>query len=123
MRNDQRQCLFVFGTDVNEMNVQSMDLGQELRQGVQFCLDLAPVIPCRPIPRQRLNRRELYSLCGICNGLAFGELCSVDAPPQFGQFGFRNIHLEWANGGLVRSLVNSWLCSSGLAHGVLLLSW
>ena len=39
------------------MNVQSIDLGDELRQGVQFCLDLAPVILCRPIARQRLNRR------------------------------------------------------------------
>jgi hypothetical protein len=51
-----------FRTDVNEMNVQSVDLGDELRQGVQFCLDLAPVILCRPIARQRLHRRELHSL-------------------------------------------------------------
>src|SRR5439155_4573509 len=41
------------------MNVQSIDLGDELRQGVHFCLDLAPVILCRPIARERLDRREL----------------------------------------------------------------
>ena len=33
VRNDERQRIFVFRTDVNEMNVQSVDLGEELRQG------------------------------------------------------------------------------------------
>ena len=49
------------------MNVEPVDLGDELRQGVQFCLDFAPVILCRPIARQRLNRRELYALGCIWN--------------------------------------------------------
>src|SRR3984893_9380731 len=83
------------------MNVQSIDLGDELRQGVHFCLDLAPVILCRPIARERLDRRELYSLGCICNRFSFRPLCRVDAPAQFGEFGFRNIHMEWVNGGLV----------------------
>src|SRR5260221_7442358 len=104
------------------MNVQSIDLGHELRQGAHFRLDLAPVIICRPIARQRLNRRELYSLGSICNSFSFWPLCRVDASAQFGQFGVRNIHMEWVNGGLVRSLVNRSLCNTGLGHGVLLLS-
>ena len=62
VRDDQRQRIFVFRTDVNEVNVQPIDLGDELRQGVQLRLDLAPVILCRPIARQRLHRRELHSL-------------------------------------------------------------
>ena len=40
VRDDERQRIFVFRTDVNEMNVQPIDLGDELRQGVQSCLDL-----------------------------------------------------------------------------------
>src|SRR5713101_1512739 len=120
----------MFRTNVNEMNVQPIDLGYELRQGVQFRLDLAPVVICRPIARQRLNRRELYSLGCICNRFSFRPLRRLDAPAQFGQFGFRNIHMEWLNGGLVRSLVNGsaqWLeqprearrSNSRLGHGVL----
>ena len=112
VRNDQRQGIFVFGTDVDEVNVESVDLGDELRQGVHFCFDLAPVILCRPIARQRLHRRQLYSLGCIGNRFAFRPLGRVDAPAQFGEFGFRNIHMERVNGGLVRSLVNGGLGNS-----------
>jgi hypothetical protein len=62
VRNDQRQGFFVFRADVNEMDIQPIDLGEKLWQGVQFGLDLAPVVICRPIACQGLNRRELYSL-------------------------------------------------------------
>jgi hypothetical protein len=104
------------------MNVQSIDLGDELRQGVHFCLDLAPVILCRPIARERLDRRELYSLGCICNRFSFRPLCRVDAPAQFGQFGFRNIHMKRTNCILVICLLPALLCSTGLGHGVLLFS-
>ena len=40
VRDDQRQGIFVFRTNVNEMNVEAIDLGDELRQGVQFRLAL-----------------------------------------------------------------------------------
>ena len=36
MRDDQRQRIFVFRTNVKGKNVQSVDLGNEQRQGVQF---------------------------------------------------------------------------------------
>src|SRR5260370_13049015 len=102
------------------MNVQSIDLGHKLRQGVHFCLDLAPVVFRRPIARQRLNRRELYSLGCICNRFSFRPLCRVDAPAQFGKFRFRNIHMKRTNRILVSYLLATWLCSTGLGHGVLL---
>ena len=35
VRDDERQRIFMFRTNVNEMNVQPIDLGDELRQGVQ----------------------------------------------------------------------------------------
>ena len=38
MRDDERQRIFMFRTNVNEMNVEPVDLGDELRQGVQFRL-------------------------------------------------------------------------------------
>src|SRR6266436_3040409 len=110
----------MFRPNVDEMNVQSIDLGDELRQGVQFRLDLAPVIICCPIARERLNRRELYSLGCICNRFSFRPLCRVDAPAQFGKFRFRNIHMKRTNRILVSYLLATWLCSTGLGHGVLL---
>ena len=33
VRDDERQCIFMFGTNVNEVNVQPIDLGDEVRQG------------------------------------------------------------------------------------------
>jgi hypothetical protein len=33
VRDDQRQCVFMLRTNVNEMNVQSIDFGDEIRQG------------------------------------------------------------------------------------------
>ncbi len=103
MRNDQRQRIFMFREDVDEMNVEPVDLGDELRQGVHFGLDLAPVVLCRPITRQRLSRRELHSLRGICNGLAFRPFRSEDALFQIGEFRVRNVHLKRAEGVLVRA--------------------
>src|SRR5581483_12462175 len=66
VRNNQRQRMLVFGSDVNEMNVESIDLGDKLRQGVEFCLDLTPVVLCRPIASECLSRRELHALGCIC---------------------------------------------------------
>src|SRR5882724_6502554 len=100
------------------MNVQSIDLGHKLRQGVHFCLDLAPVVFRRPIARQRLNRRELYSLGCICNRFSFRPLCRVDAPAQFGEFPFRNTHMKQTNRILVSCLLPA-ACSTSEGHGVL----
>jgi hypothetical protein len=60
--DDKLQCIFMFRTNVNEMNVQAIDFGLELRQGVQFRLALSPVVICRPITREVLDRRELHAL-------------------------------------------------------------
>ena len=62
VRDDERQRIFMFRANVNEVNVQPIDLGDELRQGVQFRLALAPVVFRRPIARELLNRRELHAL-------------------------------------------------------------
>jgi hypothetical protein len=43
VRNDERQRILMFRTNVNEMNVEPVDLDDEVRQGLQFCLTLAPV--------------------------------------------------------------------------------
>ena len=94
VRDDQWQRVCMLRTDVNEMNVQPVDRGDELRQGVQCRFDLAPVVIRRPIAREFLHRRELHALRFIRDRFPFGPPGGVDAPAQFGQFGFRNIDLE-----------------------------
>src|SRR5881398_1467859 len=101
MRDDEWQRILMFRPNVDEMNIQSIDLGDELRQGVQFRLDLAPVVLSRPIPRECLNRRELYALRCILDRFAFRPLGCVDAPAQFSELRFRNIHMERTKGSLI----------------------
>ena len=60
--HDQRQRVLVCRFDVDEVDVQPVDLGLELRQRVQSCLAPAPVVLGRPVPGQVLYRRQLHTL-------------------------------------------------------------
>ena len=91
----------MFRTNVNEMNVQPIDLGDELRQGIQFRLSLAPVVVCAPIVRKFLNCREWYALRFIRDRFPIRPPCRVNAPAQFDKFRFWNIHVERTNIGLL----------------------
>jgi hypothetical protein len=62
MGHDQRQSIRMTRADVNEVNVESVDLGDELRQGVQPRLGLAPVVIRAPVAHQRLQLCQLYAL-------------------------------------------------------------
>ena len=62
VRHDQRQRVLVLGLDVDEVDVHPVDLGRELRQRVEPCLGLAPVVVGRPVARQLLDRRQLHAL-------------------------------------------------------------
>jgi len=44
MSRVQPERIFMFRTNVNEMNVQSIDFGHELRDGVQLRLALTPTV-------------------------------------------------------------------------------
>src|SRR5712672_708617 len=119
VRDDERQRIFMFRTNVNEMNVQPIDLGDEMRQGVQSCLALAPFVVRAPIARECLTGRELYALRCVRDRFPFRPLCRVYTPAQFGKFCFRKIHIKPTN---CICLLAASLCSTGLGHGVLLLS-
>ena len=101
VRDDERHRILMLRANVNEMDVQPIDLGDELRQGVQSRLALAPVVFRPPIARELLNRRELHALRCIRDRLPFRPLRRVDAPAQFGELRFRNIHTKGTNCGLV----------------------
>src|SRR2546426_11301955 len=91
----------MFRTHVDEMNVESIDLGDELRKGVQSGLALAPVVFRSPVAREPLDRRELYALGLISDRFPVRPPRCVDASAQFGQLRFRNVHAKRTNRGLV----------------------
>jgi len=73
--DDQRQGIFMFRTNINEMNVQPIDFGDELRQGLQFRLALAPVVVCAPIAGEFLHCRKRHSLRFIRDRFAIRPPC------------------------------------------------
>jgi hypothetical protein len=51
--DDERQRILMLRTYVEEVDVQTVDLGDELREGVESRLALAPVVLGRPVARER----------------------------------------------------------------------
>ena len=81
VRNDYRQRVRIFRADVDEMNIESVDVGYEVRQRLQFLLALAPVVILRPIAREFLYRRQLHALRLIGDGFFSGPArCGNTAP-------------------------------------------
>ena len=101
MRDDERQRIVMFRTDVNEMNIQSIDLGDELRQSVQFRLAFAPIVIRRPIAREFLNHGERHALRIIRDCFPFRPPRRIYALAQFGEFGFRKTRLKWSDSGVI----------------------
>src|SRR6185436_3714289 len=98
VRNDDRQRILMFRTDVDEMDVQPVDLGDEVRYGIQPRLARAPVIFRPPITRELLNRRELYAFRLVLDRFAVGPLRRVDAPAHIGKLRIWETHPKWPNG-------------------------
>ena len=94
VRDDDRQRALVLRTHVDEVDVESVDLGDELGQGVELHLALAPVVVRRPVASEVLERRERHALRRVRDGLLLRPPRGLNAPAQFGKFRFRNIHLK-----------------------------
>ena len=100
VRDDDRQRVLMLRADVDEMNVQPIDLGDELRQGVQLRLDLAPVVFRRPVVRELLHRRELHALREVRDRLLVGQARGGNAPAKVIKLGFGRAVGEGADRGL-----------------------
>ncbi len=110
---DHRQSVRVAGADVEEVNVQPVDPGHELRQGIQLRLDRAPVVGRSPVVSQFLHRRQLHTLGPIVDGLAVGPACRGDAPAEFGQLPSST----WIRKGRMRALSRALpLVAAGVAE-------
>src|SRR5262245_27738551 len=70
---------------MDEVDVEPVDLGRELRQSVQLLLDPAPVVLVRPVARHLLQQRKLHALRRIGDEFVVGPARLRDATPKIGQ--------------------------------------
>jgi hypothetical protein len=94
VRDDHWQRIVVRRPHVNEMNVESVDLGDEVRKRVEPGLAPPPVVVGGPMARELLNRRELDPLGLIGDSLPFWLLGRVDPPPQLPERLVWHIHTK-----------------------------
>ena len=92
--HDQRQRILVLRLHVDEVDLDPVDLGRELRQRVELRLGLAPVVVGRPVARELLQCPQLYALRPICNQLVGGPARLRDAPPQVVDLLFWNLDVK-----------------------------
>src|SRR5687767_1178937 len=111
----------MFRADMNEVDIQPVDLGDELGMSVQVRLAPPPVVIGRPIPRQRLNEGELHALRKVRDGFLLRESCRRDAPAQFVEFRVCSLEAKRTNRGLVGLLLAGAFGHSGWCHADLLL--
>lgn len=97
MRHDQRQSIGVLRANVNEVNVEPVDLGHELRAGVQLGLCLAPVVLGPPVADDLLHFRELYTLRAVVDRFAIRPPRRRDAPAKLSYVLLRDVDGEWAD--------------------------
>jgi hypothetical protein len=97
------------------MDVEAIDLGEEIRQGIESGFDLAPVVFRGPVTREFLHGRERHALRKVRDGFPLRQACCGDTPAQVSQFRFRKVDLKRTNC-IVSPL--GLLCSTGLRHGI-----
>jgi hypothetical protein len=103
--DDERQRVFVLGTNVDEVNVEPVELGDELREGVQLRLTGAPVVVRHPIAGQLLDHGQRHALGLIGDGLFLGPVRGRDASTKVLQGLIWHLDLEGTDlaGGLDRA--------------------
>src|SRR5215218_7131153 len=97
VQDDERQRILMLRTNVDEMNVEAVDLGDEVREGLQPLLALAPVVLFRPVARERLHRRQPRALRLIFDGLLFGPARRENPFAEVCECVFRHVDAEWAD--------------------------
>ncbi len=84
---------------MDEVNVEAVDLRDEVGNVLQPRLQPSEVVPGAPVASECLDRRELYALRLIGDGLLLGPTCRLDAAAEIGEVIIRKVDLEGANVG------------------------
>src|SRR5271170_4613235 len=83
------------------MNVEPVDFGDEVRQGVDLCLALAPIVRVSPILRELSHGCDLHALRGIRDQFALRPLGCLDSISQVDEVGLRSLEMKRTNSGVV----------------------
>src|SRR4051794_11971620 len=94
MRDDEWQRIFMFRANVDEMDVETVDLGDELWQGVEPRFHLPPVVFGPPIAHYLLEFCELYALRPIINRLLVRPAGRGDTSAKIAELLLRNRDVE-----------------------------
>jgi hypothetical protein len=86
--------------DVNEVNVDAVDPGYELRQSIELGFRLAPVVAGAPMLDERLELRELDALRLVSNRLLVGPPCRRDPAAEIIEPLVWNVDAEGADCGV-----------------------
>jgi hypothetical protein len=98
MRHDQRHRVLMPRPDVDEVDLDPVDLGRELRQRVQSRLALAPVVVGRPVAAERLQRRQLPALGAVGDEFLRRPARRLDPAAQLSELLLRNLDPERTDG-------------------------
>src|SRR3954447_2307189 len=102
---------------MDEVDVEPVGLGDELRQGVQPGRAPLPVVVGRPVAREILHRRERHALRVVVDGLPLGPARCRDTPAEVLEGFVRKVDVEGPDLGGAR-----WLFG-GDRHAALLSSF
>ena len=91
--------------NVDEVDIEFVDLGDELRQGIELRFDLAPVVVSAPIADQLLQFCELHALRPVVDRLLVRPSRGGDAPAQVENGLFGNTNGEGAEHGALVGFV------------------
>src|SRR3954470_2335830 len=84
---------------MDEVDVEPVDLGDEIRKGAEPGLAPAPVVIGGPVASEVLHEGERHALRVVVDRLALGPPRRLDAPAQVVEIGVREADLELADGG------------------------
>src|SRR5215831_13882061 len=108
MRDDHRQRVLMAGTDVDEMDVDSVDRRDELGKGVQLRLQLSPVVVLAPVANQLLELPELSALRAVGDGFLVGPARRLNAPAEIDECLLRNVDPKRSNCVVFRCCMRVW---------------
>ena len=100
VRHDQRQRVLVRRLHMDEVDVEPVDLGFELRLRVQSSLAPPPVVLGCPVVGERLGGRQLHALRPIGDEFLGRPASRTDAAAQLVDLLLRNLDSERADRGV-----------------------
>lgn len=81
-------------TDVQEVNAQAVDVGLELRDGIEPGLGGAPVVAVAPVLAQLADVGQRNALAPVVDGLGVGPACARQPLAQVVEVGLANVDAE-----------------------------